>query len=77
MPYPKITPDYKNVYDEIVINQEGQVAPAYVLMLDSASFPKLIVEFNRKTAVPRGEQSAGSSDEAEGRGRDRNEGDSS
>lgn len=70
MPYPKITPDYKNVYDEIVINQEGQVAPAYVLMLDSASFPKLIVEFNRKTAVPKGEQSADSSDEAGG-GRDR------
>jgi len=57
MPYPKLTPDYKNVYDEIVINQESQVAPAYVLMLDPTSFPKLIVEFNRKTAVPRGEMS--------------------
>jgi len=63
MPYPKLTYDYKNVYDEVVINQESQVAPAYVLMLDPTSFPKLIVEFNRKTALPRGEQSAGSSDE--------------
>jgi len=65
MPYPKITPDYKNVYDEIVINQESQVAPAYVLMLDSATFPKLIVEFNRKTAVPKGEMSASSGEDVD------------
>jgi hypothetical protein len=65
MPYPKITPDYKNVYDEIVINQESQVAPAYVLLLDPASFPKLIVEFNRKTAIPRGEMSASSGEDGD------------
>jgi hypothetical protein len=70
MPYPKMVTDYKNVYDEIVINQEAQVAPAYVLMLDPTSFPKLIIEFNRKTAVPRGEQSQSSSD---GEGEDRKE----
>jgi len=67
MPYPKITPDYKNVYDEIVINQESQVAPAYLLMLDSASFPKLIMTFNRKTAVPNAEQST--SEDGSGGGR--------
>jgi len=71
MPYPKITADYQNVYDEIVINQESQVAPAYVLMLDRDSFPKLIVEFNRKTAVPRGEASMSSTtdDETTAKGR--------
>jgi len=60
MPYPKVVHDYRNVYDEIVINQEAQVAPAYVLLLDPATFPKLIIEFNRKTAVPKGEQSEAS-----------------
>ena len=31
-----------NVYDEIVINQESQVAPAYVLALDTSTFGVLI-----------------------------------
>jgi hypothetical protein len=30
------------VFDEIVINQESQVAPAYVLSLDTSSFGVLI-----------------------------------
>jgi hypothetical protein len=48
MPFPQI--EYKNIFDELVIRQETQVAPAYVLMLDPKGFPQLIRSFERMTA---------------------------
>jgi len=48
MPFPQI--EKKHIFDEIVIRQETQVAPAYVLMLDPRSFPALIKAFERMTA---------------------------
>jgi len=47
---PHVKPTKHHVYDEIVINQEAQVAPAYILILDTASFGQLIKQFERKTA---------------------------
>lgn len=46
---PHAKPTKHHVYDEIVINQEAQVAPAYVLELDASSFFALIKQFERKT----------------------------
>jgi hypothetical protein len=40
--------NYKDVYAELVINQESQVTPAYVISLDSKTFPKKIIEFNQR-----------------------------
>jgi len=60
MPYPEMNENYQHVFDEIVINQEAQVAPAYVLMLDPMTFPKLIADFNR--SVPKDPKHRGSSE---------------
>jgi hypothetical protein len=46
---PHSKPTKHHVFDEIVINQESQVAPAYVLVLDTSSFISLIKQFERKT----------------------------
>jgi len=48
MPFEKI--EYKNIFDEIVVDQESQVAPAYVLLLDNKGFPALIRDFERRTS---------------------------
>jgi len=48
MPFDKI--EVKNIFDEIVVDQESQVAPAYVLTLDSKTFPALIRDFERRTS---------------------------
>jgi len=67
MPFPSPDPSYTGVYDEIVINQEAQCAPAYVLVLDNTTFPKLIVSFNR--SVPTGNKEESNSSEEEQRTR--------
>jgi len=46
---PHTKPTKHHVFDEIVINQEAQVAPAYVLFLDTKSFSSMIKHFERKT----------------------------
>jgi len=48
MPFERV--EYKHIFDEIVIRQETQVAPAYILMLDPRSFPNLIRAFERMTS---------------------------
>jgi len=47
--FPHEAPTNYDLFDEIVINQEAQVAPAYLLYLDRHSFSKLIKEYERKT----------------------------
>jgi len=66
MPHPDMSENYQYVFDEIVINQEAQVAPAYVLMLDPLTFPKLIADFNR--SVPAGSKKKRDDDSSSGSG---------
>eukprot|EP01125_Pyxidicula_operculata_P013176 TRINITY_DN4359_c0_g2_i3.p1 TRINITY_DN4359_c0_g2~~TRINITY_DN4359_c0_g2_i3.p1 ORF type:complete len:1736 (-),score=241.48 TRINITY_DN4359_c0_g2_i3:164-5371(-) len=45
--YPTSKP-VKNHYDEIVIEQEVQIAPVYILTIDTSNIPNLLKEFQRE-----------------------------